>query len=95
MCVDTDAPRHLAEGKDLTRWESQLSLFPAWLAFLRNVALVRAIEGFAVLYWYYAQLYRLGDGKPAERNLSVFKAYREVDGTHHRLARERKPATAA
>ena len=95
MCVDTDAPRHLVEGKDLTRWESQLSLFPAWLAFLRNVALVRAIEGFAVLYWYYAQLYRLGDGKSAERNLSVFKAYREVDGTHHRLARERKPATAA
>ena len=38
-------------------------MFPAWLAFLRNFTIARAVEGFAILYWYYAQLYRLGDGK--------------------------------
>ncbi len=96
MCVDTDAPRHLADGiADLTRWESKLSMFPAWAAFLRNLAIARAVEGFAVLYWYYAQLYRLGDGKGVDKTLGVFKAYREVDATHHRIARERKVTRVA
>jgi 2,4-dienoyl-CoA reductase-like NADH-dependent reductase (Old Yellow Enzyme family) len=91
MCVDTDAPQHLIDNAaDLTRWESKLSMFPAWLSFLRSLALARAVEGFAILYWYYAQLYRLGDGKPVDRTLGVFKAYREVDATHHRLAKQRK-----
>ena len=93
--IDTDAPRHLIDNvADLARWESKLSMFPAWLSFLRSLALVRAVEGFAILYWYYAQLYRLGDGKGVNRNLGVFKAYREVDATHHRIAKERKSAAA-
>jgi 2,4-dienoyl-CoA reductase-like NADH-dependent reductase (Old Yellow Enzyme family) len=91
MCIDTDAPIQLTNGgTELTRWESKLSMFPAWLAFLRNFTIARAVEGFAILYWYYAQLYRLGDGKSVDKTLGVFKAFREVDGTHHRLNRERK-----
>lgn len=91
MCVDTDAPNHLASGgTELQRWESKLTMFPAWLSFLRSIPVMRAVEGFAVLYWYYAQLYRLGDGKGVDKSLGVFKAYREVDATHHRLAKERK-----
>ena len=96
MCVDTDAPRQLTDGAaELTRWESKLKMFPAWASVLRNLTLVRAIEGFAVLYWYYAQLYRLGDGKGVDRKLAVFAAFREVDTTHRRLARESKLNRAA
>jgi 2,4-dienoyl-CoA reductase-like NADH-dependent reductase (Old Yellow Enzyme family) len=96
MCVDTDAPHHLSRGlAELTRWENQLQMFPTWAGFVRRHPIARAIEGFAVLYWYYAQLYRLGRGEPPERKLGVFKAYREVDSTHRRLARERKTAKAA
>lgn len=96
MCVDTDAPRQLLDGAaELTRYEDQLKMFPAWLGFLRNITMMRAIEGFGVLYWYYAQLYRLGRGEGVDRKLSVFAALREVDATHKRLAQERKTARAA
>lgn len=96
MCVDTDAPRQLLDGvAELTRYEDQLKMFPAWLGFLRNITMMRAIEGFGVLYWYYAQLYRLGRGEGVDRKLSVFAALREVDATHQRLAKERKTARAA
>ncbi len=96
MCVDTDAPRQLTNGTAaLTRWEGQLKMFPAWASFMRNLTMGRALEGFAVLYWFYAQLYRLGDGKGVDRKLGAFAAFREVDATHRRLAREAKAARAA
>ncbi len=96
MCIDTDAPRQLTDGApELKRWEGQLRMFPAWAAVVRTLALARAVEGFAVLYWYYAQLYRLGDGKGVDRKLSVFAAFREVEATHRRLARAGKTARAA
>jgi 2,4-dienoyl-CoA reductase-like NADH-dependent reductase (Old Yellow Enzyme family) len=91
MCVDTDAPRRLTDGgAELPRWEGQLKMFPNWLSFLRKIAIARAVEGFAILYWYYAQLYRLGDGKAVDRTLSVFAALREVETTHRLLARQRR-----
>jgi 2,4-dienoyl-CoA reductase-like NADH-dependent reductase (Old Yellow Enzyme family) len=96
MCVDTDAPRHLVDGiVELQRWERQLQMFPAWASFVRSFAIARAVEGFAVLYWYYAQLYRLGRGEGVDRKLPVFAALREVDTTHRRLAREIKGTGAA
>ena len=96
MCVDTDAPRQLVDGlAELTRWEAKLKMFPAWASLVRKFSLARTVEGFAVLYWYYAQLYRLGRGEGVDRKLGVFAAFREVDGTHRRLARETKAARAA
>ena len=89
MCVDTDAPRQLIDGAaNLARWERTLHMFPSWLSPLRNVNMLRAVEAFAVQYWYYAQLYRLGRGEPVDRNLGVFKAFLEVEATHRRLAKE-------
>lgn len=95
MCVDTDAPQQILKGApELKRYENTLSMFPAWAGFMRKSLMARAIEGFAVLYWYYAQLYRLGRGEPVDRKLGVFKAFREVDGTHRRIAAERKKLAA-
>lgn len=89
MCVDTDAPRQLIDGAaGIARWEKTLHMFPSWLSFLRNVNMLRAVEGFAIQYWFYAQLYRLGRGEPVDRDLGVFKAFREVETTHRRLAKE-------
>lgn len=95
MCVDTDAPRQLIDGAaSLTRWEKTLHMFPSWLSFLRGVNMLRAVEGFAIQYWFYAQLYRLGRGEAVDRNLGVFKAFREVEATHRRLAKEIAAARA-
>ncbi len=66
LCVDTAGPAKLLAGADeLDRWESKLKLLPPWLSFVGGLKMMRAVEGFAVTYWYYAQLDALGrTGKP-------------------------------
>lgn len=96
MCVDTDAPRRILNGEEsLLRWEQTLKLLPSWLSFLKSNMIVRALEGFGVLYWFYAQLYRLGRGQQPDRKLGVFSAFREVDAHHRRLAAAIKAEWAA
>ena len=79
MCVMTDAPKQLLAGLDeLPRYEDSLSLFPRWLGFLGNLKMVRALAGFAVTYWYYAQIDAIGRTGMANQQLSVFKAAMET-----------------
>ena len=79
MCVDTDAPARLLAGEaELNRYEAQLSLLPDWLAFLGKVPLVRAMAGFSVMYWFYAQLDSLGRTGLPKPELSVFAATMQV-----------------
>jgi 2,4-dienoyl-CoA reductase-like NADH-dependent reductase (Old Yellow Enzyme family) len=79
MCVDTDAPNQLLAGQqELTRYENQLSLFPAWLSFLTRINSIRSVAGFAIQFWFYAQLDALGRQGSAVPTLSVFAATRQV-----------------
>ncbi len=91
LCTLPDAPKRLLGGMAiLPKMEMQLALFPDWLSRLRKVKVLRTIEGFAVQYWYYAQLYALGHtGRPIP-GLSVFAALREVDSTHKKWLKERR-----
>ncbi|MEQ1756582.1 MAG: NADH:flavin oxidoreductase/NADH oxidase family protein [Micropepsaceae bacterium] len=96
MCVDMDAPNQWIGGtNELTRWEGHLKLLPTWANVLRIIPVVRALEGFAIIFWYYAQIYRLARGEKADRELSVFAAFREVDAQQRRLAREISAAKSA
>jgi hypothetical protein len=79
MCVLTDAPKQLFAGlKALPRYENTLSLLPGWLQWLENFKTLRAVAGFAVQYWYYAQLELLGQSGKSKPGLSVFAATRRV-----------------
>ena len=79
MCVMTDAPAQLLAGLiELPRFENTLSLFPSWLSFLGKINTLRAVAGFAVQYWYYAQLDMLGREGRTVPDLSVFAATRRV-----------------
>ncbi|MEH6591659.1 MAG: NADH:flavin oxidoreductase/NADH oxidase family protein [Halioglobus sp.] len=79
MCVDTDAPSQLLAGLDeLARYENQLSLFPSWLSFLTKINSIRAVAGFAIQFWFYAQLDALGRTGMAVPAMSVFAATRQV-----------------
>jgi 2,4-dienoyl-CoA reductase-like NADH-dependent reductase (Old Yellow Enzyme family) len=79
MCVDTDAPNQLLAGQvELARYENELSLFPAWLSFLTRINSIRSIAGFAVQFWFYAQLVALARDGAAAPTLSVFAATRQV-----------------
>ena len=86
MCADPDLPRALLDGsRDAERWEDKLHLLPPWLGWLKSIKMVRAIDGFAVQYWYYGQLYALGRTGKANPSLSVLAAWREVEATHKAL----------
>ena len=86
MCVDTDAPLRLLSGEtELARYEKRLSLFPNWLGFLTRVDALRSMAGFAVQYWFYAQLDELGRTGRADPDLSVFAATRRIMGLQKQL----------
>ncbi len=75
MCLDTDAPQQLLDGlAELQRYESKMQLLPKWADFLSRVSLIRTIGGFALQYWYYAQLIAIGSSGKADRSLSVFSS---------------------
>jgi len=78
VCVDTDAPKKLLSGEitELDRWEDQLRIGPGWLGPKSPFGIVKALNGFGMMSWYYQQLLRMGDGKPADLKLGVFKAFR-------------------
>ena len=79
MCVDTDAPAQLMAGADeLQRYENMVSLLPNWLSFLTRIGSIRSIAGFAVQFWFYAQLDSLGRHGVAAPGMSVFAATRSV-----------------
>lgn len=86
MCVMTDAPQQLLAGLDeLPRYEDSLSLFPSWLAFLNNIKPLRAMAGFAVQYWYYANIDALGRTGLPNPALSVLKATQETMALQKKL----------
>ena len=90
MCVDTDAPAKLLAGEaELARYENQLSLFPNWLAFLARLKALRGVAGFAVQFWFYAQLDELGRSGRAQPDMSVFAATRRIMGLQKQLLAER------
>ena len=92
MCADPDVPKRLLDGAEsVKRWEHELNLLPAALRWLKGIKMIRAIDSFAVQYWYYAQLYALGRTGMADKGKSVFASWRHVEATHKALMAERKP----
>ncbi|MBX9885685.1 MAG: NADH:flavin oxidoreductase/NADH oxidase family protein [Novosphingobium sp.] len=75
LCVDTAGPvKLLAGAKELDRWENKLKLLPPWLSFLGGLKMMRAVEGFAVTYWYYAQIDSIARTGKANIGIAPFSA---------------------
>lgn len=91
LCYEPDAAKRLLGGKQmLPTIEKQLKLLPDWLQWAKRINTVRAVDGFAVQYWFYAQLYAIGrTGKPA-MDRTVFQAMREVEATHKAWLKARR-----
>lgn len=80
MCVMTDAPRRLIEGlPELPRFEDRIELLPAWAGFLKRFQVVKAINGFAGMAWYYEQLWMLGQEGRTDEEAVPFKAFMALD----------------
>jgi 2,4-dienoyl-CoA reductase-like NADH-dependent reductase (Old Yellow Enzyme family) len=93
MCVLTDAPKRLIGGMAmLPKNENHLKLFPEWLASLRKLKMMRGLEGFAVQYWFYSQLYALGRTGRPKPDMTVYAAMREVEAYQKQWLKERRAA---
>ncbi|QUL36520.1 NADH:flavin oxidoreductase/NADH oxidase family protein [Erythrobacter sp. JK5] len=94
LCVMTDAPHQLLEGRDaLPRYEDGLELIPDWLGFLKRFQMMKAISGFAGIYWFYQQLWLLGHEGRVDPGFGVFKAFRLVDARGKAIMKARARAT--
>ncbi|MEL6529781.1 MAG: NADH:flavin oxidoreductase/NADH oxidase family protein [Pseudomonadota bacterium] len=90
LCVMTDAPKQLMDGAEtLPRYEDGLDLIPAWLGFLKKLQMMKAINGFAGIYWFYQQIWMLGHEGRVDDQFPVFKAFRMVDGRNKSIMRAR------
>ena len=91
LCVDTAGPAKLLAGADeLDRWESKLKLLPPWLSFLGRLKMLRAVEGFAVTYWYYAQIDAIARTGCANIGISPFKALLTIQNAGKAWLKARK-----
>jgi len=99
VCVDPHAAKRLSAGEinALECWESRIGRDKGFFGSNSPLALIRTLNSFSRIYWFYAQLYRLGRGKPVAPGLGPLKAMLEVLSTEGRIlaARKRLRAKAA
>ena len=77
LCVDTSAPAKLLSGQIDTfdTWEKRLRIGPGLLGPHSPVKIVKALNGFGAMGWYYEQLRRLGAGGEPDTKLGVLPAF--------------------
>ncbi|MEM6946855.1 MAG: NADH:flavin oxidoreductase/NADH oxidase family protein [Pseudomonadota bacterium] len=79
LCVDPALPGQLLAGQidALPRFEDTLRLGPTPLLGPNSpIGLVKALNGFGAMSWYYQHLLALGDGAAPDRRLGLFAAFR-------------------
>lgn len=83
LCVDPDFPNKIIAG-DIAAApdvDSTIRLGPGIFGPNSPIRLIKALNGFAKIGWYYEQIYRLADGKDVDLDLSGFKAFVAYDKT--------------
>lgn len=86
LCIMTDAPNQLLNGLDaLPRYEDDLHLIPGWLGFLKRFQMVKAMDSFAAIFWFYEQLDKIGRTGKIYPKLSVFKALMAVEARNKKI----------
>ncbi|GAB5458827.1 MAG: NADH:flavin oxidoreductase/NADH oxidase family protein [Henriciella sp.] len=89
LCVDVEAPRKLLSGdlEELEKWENILRIGPGWIGPKSPLGVVKAVNGFGAMAWFYRQMHAIADGEPVNRKLSVLKAFIASQGRDARLAK--------
>ena len=91
LCVQTDGPARLLAGADtLPSYEAELGLLPQRLRFLRRSKLLRTLDTFGTMYWFYAQLDALGKEGHTMPGLSPLAASRRIEGLQKQLLAARR-----
>lgn len=77
LCVDPTIPAKLLSGEreHAPSYEKSLRLGPGLLGPTSAIDMVRALNGFAVMAFFYQNLFRLADGRPAKEKMALLPAF--------------------
>ncbi|MHA7871781.1 MAG: NADH:flavin oxidoreductase/NADH oxidase family protein [Hyphococcus sp.] len=77
LCVDPDAPGKLLSGEvdAVPSWEKRLRIGPGIFGPNSGIDLIKALNGFGVMAFFYENIYRLADGKSPKASMAVLPAF--------------------
>ncbi|WP_411820740.1 NADH:flavin oxidoreductase/NADH oxidase family protein [Hyphococcus formosus] len=77
LCVDPDLPQQLMNGAvdAAPSWEKTLRIGPGIFGPTSKIDLIRALNGFGVMAFFYENIYRLADGKETKKKMAVLPAF--------------------
>jgi 2,4-dienoyl-CoA reductase-like NADH-dependent reductase (Old Yellow Enzyme family) len=92
VCVNPYAVAQLLDGSinELENWEDRIRNSGKVLGSGSPLGLVRTLNNFANIYWFYAQIYRAGRGEAFADKLNPMLALLEVMRTERKIFGERK-----
>jgi 2,4-dienoyl-CoA reductase-like NADH-dependent reductase (Old Yellow Enzyme family) len=92
ICIEPGAVRQLLEGETdkLEVWEERLRRDKGLFSNNSPLALIRTVNSFAGIYWFYAQLYRLGRGEAPKLKMKPLMAMLEVMMVERGIEAKRK-----
>lgn len=91
LCLLPAAPRALIEGRrQLPRYEDGLELVPEWLGALKRISAIRALSGFAGIYWFYQQIWLMAHTGRVDETFPLLRAFRSVEARSKALMKERR-----
>ncbi len=89
LCVDANFINRILDGEieKAPDVESGLALGPWIFGPQSPIQMIKLINGFAKMGWYYEQLYRMADGLDADLKMSAFKAFLSYQTTEDKKAK--------
>ena len=77
MCVDPDLPNKLLSGEieQAVSYEKLLSIGPGVFGSNSNVNLLKALNGFGVMAFFYQNIFRLADGLDGKKKMAVLPTF--------------------
>jgi len=89
LCIDPDFPAKILSGEveQALDVEKDLRIGPGFLGPNSPLAIMKAVNGFARIGWYYEQIYRLADGLDPDLSMSALSALLAYDKTEKSKAR--------
>lgn len=92
LCVDPDAPAQLLDGRvdKLKEWEKTLSIGRGWLGPGSKIKLIKALNGFGSMAFYYRNIDLLAANKPVERSMNLLAAFVRLQLSERKKAKRIK-----
>ena len=77
LCVEPDLPRRLlaGEAEGVPSYEKRLALGPGPLGPASKIPLVRALNGFGVMAFFYENIRRMADGEEPKESMTLLPAF--------------------